>query len=231
MHTLLMPLVGPMQSWGYRSRFDDRDTGLEPTRSGVIGLICSAMGTPRGADISCFDLLRMGVRVDAPGRVMVDYHTALDVIKADGSGHDTVTSLRHYLADARFMVGLESADIGLLEGIDAALRCPVWPLFLGRKSFSPSLPPCLPGSSVMRDTALEEALRSFPYYKLWERAANAEPLRLVIEPNGNCEEALVRGDWPLNFESRSFGLRSVRTDWVDPGELEDGGLWPCISPS
>ena len=68
MHTLLMPLVGPMQSWGHRSRFDDRDTGLEPTRSGVIGLICAAMGIPRVGDLSRFDGLRMGVRVDFPGR-------------------------------------------------------------------------------------------------------------------------------------------------------------------
>ena len=38
MSVLLMRLAGPMQTWGTRSRFSNRDTGLEPSRSGVIGL-------------------------------------------------------------------------------------------------------------------------------------------------------------------------------------------------
>lgn len=134
-YTLLIKLEGPMQSWGYRSRFDYRDTALEPTRSGVIGLICAAMGIARGEDISRFDALRMGVRVDQEGRPERDYHTALDVIKADGSGTGTVQSYRDYLADASFTVGLECADKALLEEIAKALVAPKWPLFLGRKSF------------------------------------------------------------------------------------------------
>ena len=82
-HTLLMPLVGPMQSWGYRSRFDDRDTGLEPTRSGILGLLCAACGIPRNDTETLRELndaLRIGVRIDAPGRVMVDFHTAKNVL-------------------------------------------------------------------------------------------------------------------------------------------------------
>ena len=49
MSVLLMRLAGPMQSWGTRSRFSNRDTGLEPSRSGVIGLLCAALGRPREA--------------------------------------------------------------------------------------------------------------------------------------------------------------------------------------
>ena len=40
MSTLLLRLAGPMQSWGVQSRFSVRDTGLEPSKSGVIGLLC-----------------------------------------------------------------------------------------------------------------------------------------------------------------------------------------------
>ena len=116
-YTLLLRLEGPMQSWGYRSRFDYRDTALEPTRSGVIGLICAAMGTARGEDISRFDAIRMGVRVDKQGRPERDYHTALDVIKADGKGTGTVQSWRDYLADASFTVGLQSSDKEFLNEI------------------------------------------------------------------------------------------------------------------
>ena len=48
MPTLLLRLVAPLQSWGTTSRFDDRDTGKEPSKSGVIGLLAAAMGIHRG---------------------------------------------------------------------------------------------------------------------------------------------------------------------------------------
>ena len=44
MPTLLLRLVGPMQAWGTSSRFDERDTGKEPSKSGVIGLLAAALG-------------------------------------------------------------------------------------------------------------------------------------------------------------------------------------------
>ena len=47
MNTLLLRLAGPMQSWGTQSRFTIRDTGYEPSKSGVIGLLCAALGKPR----------------------------------------------------------------------------------------------------------------------------------------------------------------------------------------
>jgi CRISPR system Cascade subunit CasD len=47
MATLLFRLCAPIQSWGTQSRFLARDTGLEPSKSGVIGLICAALGKPR----------------------------------------------------------------------------------------------------------------------------------------------------------------------------------------
>src|SRR5579862_7115194 len=147
-YTLLLPLVGPMQSWGYRSRFSDRDTGPEPTRSGVVGLLCSALGWGRGADLSVFAPLRMGVRVDAPGRAMRDYHTAQNVLRAGGGLAETVLSTRHYLADARFLVGMEGTEVAFLEQLEAALHNPVWTLCLGRKSFPLSEPPYLPDGSI-----------------------------------------------------------------------------------
>ena len=152
MSVLLMRLAGPMQSWGTRSRFSNRDTGLEPSKSGVIGLLCAALGWSRDAET--FEIapekytlekfarqLVMAVRVNREGRLMRDYHTAQNVRRADPTKgtQDTVLSERFYLADADFLVGLEG-NRGLLERLDAALRAPVWALFLGRKSFVPSLP-------------------------------------------------------------------------------------------
>ena len=47
---LALMLDAPLQSWGFASRFQRRTTGLHPTKSGVIGLICAAMGVGKGSD-------------------------------------------------------------------------------------------------------------------------------------------------------------------------------------
>jgi CRISPR system Cascade subunit CasD len=183
-----------MQSWGYRSRFDYRDTALEPTRSGVIGLICAAMGIGRGEDISQFDAIRMGVRVDKQGRPERDYHTAEHVIKADGSGTDTVVSFRDYLADASFTVGLQSTNNGILEEIAKSLRDPAWFLFLGRKAFPLAVPP-LRSEDCPKPGTLEEHLFSADSHK-----------RIVLEaPDGER----TQHDWPLCFRERRFKPRSI----------------------
>jgi len=229
MHTLLLRLVGPLQSWGHRSRFDNRDTALEPTRSGVIGLLCAAMGAPRDADLSRFDSLRMGVRVDAPGKVMVDYHTAMNVVRADGSGVEhTVTSHRYYLSDARFLVGLESGDLSFLRDVEAALQSPKWPLYLGRKSFCPSLPVHLPDGSTRENQALEQALGEFPWWRLRERESKPDSFRILLEPEAG-EGEMTMMDHPLDFAQRRFALRRVTTRFVSGTGVPNGGVLSCIS--
>jgi CRISPR system Cascade subunit CasD len=44
MPVLLLRLAAPLQSWGVESKFDTRRTLGYPTKSGVIGLVASAMG-------------------------------------------------------------------------------------------------------------------------------------------------------------------------------------------
>ena len=46
---LAILLDGPLQSWGFASRFQRRTTALHPTKSGVIGLISAAMGLAKGS--------------------------------------------------------------------------------------------------------------------------------------------------------------------------------------
>ncbi len=202
-YTLLLRLEGPMQSWGFRSRFDYRDTALEPTRSGVIGLICAAMGIARGEDIAPFDAIRMGVRVDKKGRVERDYQTALEVIKADGSGTDTVVSRRDYLADACFTVGLQCENRELLEKIAGKLRSPEWLLFLGRKAFPLAAPPLRPEDGPIPGT-LEEHLLS-----------GGSGKRIVLEEAGGER---TQHDWPLCFGGRRFKPRSMTTCYEHEGD-------------
>lgn len=215
MHTLLLRLTGPMQSWGVQSRFAARDTGREPSKSGVIGLLCAALGRPRAEPLDDLAALRMGVRVDREGHLEMDYHTALEVYKAGGGTKDTEVSRRYYLADALFLVGLESEEQALLERLHHALRAPVWPLYLGRKAFVPSLPIWLP-DGMRPGEALLEALQRYPYLG---RGDPPERLRLVIEdPQGEA----VRPDLPLSFAARTFAPRRARTDWVRLGQRPAG---------
>jgi CRISPR system Cascade subunit CasD len=230
MDTLLLRLAGPMQSWGTQSRFTIRDTGLEPSKSGVIGLLCAALGKPRDEahpdnhgqpKLEALTALRMGVRVNREGIPQKDYHTAggsrrgdYGVIKASGAKGEPVVSIRYYLADADFLVGLESDDVDLLLRLDEALGEPRWQLFLGRKSFVPGLPVQVK-DGLKLNTALEDALRT---EYLWPANRSGEPeprLRCIIEPHGDDTEAAeVRHDVPLCFATRQFTIRYVKTDWM-----------------
>lgn len=213
MHTLLIRLTAPLQSWGVESRFTVRDTGREPSKSGVVGLIAAAMGRARSDPIRDLAALRMGVRVDREGTLEVDFHSALNVLKAGGGIKDTEISRRYYLADACFLVGLEGDDLDLLETIQQALQNPVWPLFLGRKAFVPAQPVWLP-DGLQVDTPLEEALQGYPL--LTERHQQL-PLRGLIEDPLNG--SIVRLDQPVSFAERRFAPRRLRLASFHPPEV------------
>lgn len=208
MPTLLFRLSGPMQSWGVSSRFDERDTGLEPSKSGVVGLLCAALGRDRAEPVADLAALRMGVRVDRPGVLRRDFQTATGVVVATGKPDlgRTVVSPRYYLSDAVFLVGLEGMDRALLEALGKALDAPVWPLCLGRKGFPPGEPVRLPDG--LRDEGLADALCAWP--PLIKDAPDPWPVRLALE---NPTEGAMRMDQPAGpFSERSFGPRLVRSE-------------------
>lgn len=153
MTTLLIELAGPQQSWGSASRFARRSTEIAPTKSGVIGLIAAALGLERTADLSRFSDIRFGVRIDQPGVVERDFHTA-----RSRDGQSFPLSNRYYLADAVFVAAIDT-DPASAEEFAVALRAPQYPLFLGRRAF----PPAGPLRTSIFDDALERALESEPW--------------------------------------------------------------------
>lgn len=222
MHTLLLRLSGPLQSWGVQSRFSIRDTGLEPSKSGVVGLLCAALGRPRSAPVDDLATLQMGVRVDQQGHLTYDFHTAQNVLKAGGGIKVTEPSRRYYLADARFLVGLSGEEWTLLQSLHTALRNPVWPLYLGRKAF-------VPGEAVWLADGLQEgvklldALRSYP----WSGGHPSDHLRVVYEDDAGSE---VHPDQPVSFSERRFAPRRLSTVFIGPPEANPGGA-ACTSPA
>jgi CRISPR system Cascade subunit CasD len=229
MSTLLLRLDGPMQSWGTQSRFSVRDTGLEPSKSGVVGLLCAALGRPREEAVADLAALRMGVRVDRPGVLRREYQTAggthlrgdnYGIVTADGKSRRASQSSRYYLADASFLVGLEAEDEALLRRIDGALADPVWQMSLGRKAYLPGVPVRLPDAPPdgpgLVELPLRDALLRYPWPPTGVRGKDApEYLLFVIEVDGLAgkDDAVaqvdVRQDQPISFARRQFGLRYV----------------------
>jgi CRISPR system Cascade subunit CasD len=218
---LLLRLAGPMQSWGVLSRFGHRDTGTEPSKSGVVGMLCAALGVPRDDDATVAELSAcpMGVRVLREGTLCADFHTVgagivpgrpYGVARADGSPGGVLLSAREYLAEADFVVALQSDDAALLDRLDRALRQPVWPLFLGRRSYVPAVPPALGIEPGM----MAEVLRGSPAIPACRNEVG-EPIRLVLEaPFGVGDPRL---DVPVSFhpDRRAFRLRYVETHWIE----------------
>jgi CRISPR system Cascade subunit CasD len=215
MPTLLLRLVGPMQSWGTTSRFDHRDTGKEPSKSGVLGLLAAALGIPRDnwSDLEPLTYLSMGVRHDRPGVPKTDYQTAQNIILADGSNkHNTAVTTRDYLADASFLVGLEGNNRGLLERAYSALRDPMWPLALGRKSYVPSESIWM--EHGLQDASVQDLLVRWPWISVrrpWEDL----PATLMLSRECEDGSGVLKMDQPLSsFADRRFGTRFVRSDWI-----------------
>jgi CRISPR system Cascade subunit CasD len=230
-HILLLRLSAPMQSWGVSSRFSRRDTGKEPSKSGVIGLLCAALGISRDEANTENPLfaelikLKMGVRGIREGILQSDYHTAQNIAKADGGTKDTELSIRFYLADADFAVGLESDDLKFLENLQQALQNPKWQLFLGRKAFVPDLPVYF-RENVFKDKSLEDFLKSDELGRILRKydeefgkhpRKETERLRLIIE---SIEGSETRQDVPLSFAERRFTNRRVKTIFIN---LKNGG--------
>jgi CRISPR system Cascade subunit CasD len=205
-----------MQSWGTRSRFEIRDTEREPTKSGVIGLLCAALGIDRAEPVADLAALKMAVRADREGVLQNDYQTVEAVVSADGSSNkDAQTSKRYYLADAAFVVALEG-DTELLRIVNKKLLDPRWVMSLGRKSYVPSAPvpmhDNLREGVDMRSALVSPLLPLIAVPQRWQ-----ETIRLVFESSEETHE--VRNDTPVSYRKgrRQFLPRYVRTEFCDIG--------------
>lgn len=221
---LLLRLTGPLQSWGLHSHFNERDTAAFPTRSGVIGMLASALGRHRDQPIDDLTALHMTVRTDRPGVLLRDLHTVggglpgkATVTTAEGKKRpgDTGTLLTHryYLADAAFTVALTTPtatpeEHTLLAQCANALRAPRWSLHLGRRSCPPEGPVLISQS----DDALHHLIH----------------LPLAARPARDAEDTAVEflADRPLtHLPAPAHMVSDTNQDGTRPsGELNDQPL-------
>ncbi|MBN1577052.1 MAG: type I-E CRISPR-associated protein Cas5/CasD [Chitinispirillaceae bacterium] len=150
---LALRLQGPMQSWGFNSQFNRRDTSLFPTKSALVGLCCAAMGINRGSEeekvvllvfietkLICIAIPCKQKNMEVTVKRMQDYHTVQNTRDAKGSiKNDAVLTYRQYLNDAGFIALLEG-EKEFLGRVAESLQNPVWGVWLGRKACIPSAP-------------------------------------------------------------------------------------------
>ena len=225
---MLLYLDGPLQSWGYRSRYDRRNTFHCPTKSGVTGLLCAAMGIHRDdrEEIAKIAGMEQRVYILNPGEEkVIDYQTVGGGYgkgeecyiphTADGKVSHTVVTYREYLAGARFAVILRG-PAELVERCARSLENPRWGIWLGRKS-------CPSADIVFRGifdafSEARDAIVLLPHFlKTNAETPNFRVVSRAKTFEGGTESLM---DIPVSFSEREFKPRRV----VDELEVEDADI-------
>lgn len=207
---LAMLLDAPLQSWGYMSRFDRRTTYSSPTRSGIIGMLCAAMGVDRKEteELERFKKIMLTIFVLAQGGRLMDYHTVgggwqkdrdpkMIVPRTNGSPGDTVQTYREYLEDSKFLVVINSANQFLTE-IAEALQHPQWGIWLGRKA-------CIPAMPVYQGIfeSMEAAIRHLEGLYGW-------PSKAIFEVKDYEDGSDTLMTEPIDFLKREFAPNRIK---------------------
>jgi CRISPR system Cascade subunit CasD len=260
---LLFRLFGPLASWGEIAVGEVRPTALQPTRSALLGLLGAALGLRRGDDAAFSALgatLRFAVFVERAGVPARDYHTVqvaaprrgrTPLTRADQlreRRHDlgTILSYRDYRCDALYDVVAWHEGGGPpafpLERLEAALKRPVFTLYLGRKSCPLALPL---GARVVEAENARAALAAHPApalkipgdrYRAFPAQLPGAPLGLFWEGDPGlgpdaAQSRTVRRDDPVSSSRRIFRTRTEGFQALDhPSSPEDSDAAEPDSP-
>ena len=211
---LVMYFDAPMQSWGYQSKFDQRTSLSHPTKSGVTGLICAAMGIPKNDNNSLAEIANLEMIVYVlkfPHRI-TDFHTigggynkkneSQFIAKtANGKTGNTVVSKREYLLDAKFAVVISGEEI-LVSKVSEALKNPKWGIWLGRKN-------CIPAEPVFRGI-FDDLEKTETFVKSLAKTNDSKIRKIETAKNFNDATGNIM-DIPISFanDKREFSVRHI----------------------
>lgn len=221
---LIFQLYGPMAAWGEIAVGEVRNTADHPTRSAILGMLAAALGITREHEDEHKKLANsygFAVRLDAPGDVLRDYHSAEVSIGKGGTGlqtradelayprRTTILSDRDYRLDALNTVCIWAsidAPPWSLQAIADALNKPAFPLFLGRKSCPLALPV---RAEVIEAESLYEALKT--------RRLPAELCHLPAARNHGRNQS-VRVYWQDDIGGLAVGIEptQITERWDQP---------------
>lgn len=222
---LLLWLEAPLQSWGHDSKFGRRDTLNFPTKSGVLGLICSALGAggEQSELLSEFAALTQTVlsfvRSQDKGGVPIklDREPLLRDFHMVGSGYDDKDPWTSLLipktSEGKKAVGggakmtyryyLQDAYFAILlevpsdkgDMIAVALQNPAWDVYLGRKN-------CVPTDFIFRGLYADEDEAKKQALVIAQSKALLEDFQVL---GGEHEgEVLTLMDVPIQFGERKL---------------------------
>ena len=219
---LLLWLVAPLQSWGADSRFGRRGTLNFPTKSGVLGLLCCALGAggeqkellkemgslsqtvlsfkrsnEREGLLRDFQMVGSGYDDQNP------WETLLIPKKSDGKaavGGGSKITYRYYLQDAAFAAIMEVPSDKTTLFADA-LANPCWDIYLGRKCCAPT-DFIYQGSFASETSAIVHAIEIAQEKKL------VEDFRVLDGEHQG--ETIILNDVPIQFgENKIYRERRV----------------------
>jgi len=213
---ILLWLEAPLQSWGGDSRFGRRDTLDFPTKSGLLGLLCCALGAGGEQRELLADMAPLRQTVIAFQREETDRPPLLRDFQMVGSGYDkkdqweslliprkrdgdiavgggTKMTYRYYLQEATFAVAMEVPAARAGEFAEK-LQSPAWDIYLGRKC-------CAPTDLVFRGCfeSETEALQASLAIAADKSLAEAFRVRDYAHGDENVGEIVVLNDVPVQF--------------------------------
>lgn len=214
---LLLRFDGPLMSFGGTAVDQINPTDRYPGRAMLAGLLGNALGwdhADREKISALQDALRIAARWDIEPDPIVDYHTVdlgqdhlvdtgwttrgVPEERGGASSESTHQRWRHYWSNGVCTLALTLADAApvTLDELEAAIRQPARPLFIGRKA-------CLPAAPLLIGRRTGESLRA---------VLAAEPL---ADARARRRPAAIAARWPAE---EGGGERTVtvydRRDWM-----------------
>ncbi|NNM58932.1 MAG: type I-E CRISPR-associated protein Cas5/CasD [Legionellales bacterium] len=230
---LLLWFEAPLQSWGFDSKFGRRDTLPFPTKSGILGLICAALGAsgeqsvllaefaPLNQTVISFSRITNGHKIDREP-FLRDFHMVgagydlndpwqqlLEPHLNDGKprksdGGGAKMTYRYYLQDAAFAVVVEVPD-DKENDIADALQNPTWDIYLGRKN-------CVPTDFIYRGKFVNEVEAIEQAQIIAKEKNRVEDFRVLhgAISEGEADETFTLNDVPVQFgENKRYRDRQV----------------------
>lgn len=232
---LLLWFEAPMQSWGFDSKFGRRDTQIFPTKSGVLGLLCSALGAGGEQREFLAEFATLGQtaisfvrgKQNANGVIKQDREPLLRDFHMVGSGYDDQDPWASLLipktSEGKKAVGggtkmtyryyLQDAVFAVVlevpadktESIAQALQNPAWDIYLGRKN-------CVPTDFVYRGIFDNEAIAVEQALSIASEKQRIEDFRVLhgALDDGEADEIFTINDVPVQFgEDKRYRDRQV----------------------
>ncbi len=215
---LLLWLEGPLQAWGFDSKFGRRDTLNFPTKSGLIGMACCALGAGGKQEKRLGEFADLDLQIIAYARkgnngapcprepLLRDFHMV-------GSGYDTndpwqnllipktsqgkkavgggtKITYRYYIQDMIFAAAMQVPGREA-ETLIQHFQGPVWDLYLGRKS-------CVPTEFIFQGK-FDTADAAFAKADKLAETKNRVPSFKILQGEHDGDEIFSLNDVPLQL--------------------------------